>query len=156
MGNTDGGGRKGGWRGEGRESIAWTITNSVGNVANPHNCMDMRDGVGNNIPIGWVAPILHQEFLPFSPNPLGTLRQVRQLLLPEWAESLPPRTAITSKICQTTEHNRRKRTWRSEEVVARLNQSILGKQWTTWSLEKDGSSTEYPSRYIKSSPLPSS
>jgi len=35
-----------------RRSIAWTITKRVENIANPHNCVDLRDGGERNIPIG--------------------------------------------------------------------------------------------------------
>jgi hypothetical protein len=51
--------------------------------------------------------------------------------LQEWENNSPPRTAMTSKICQTTEYKWRKRRGRSEVVVERYEKSILGKPGTT-------------------------
>jgi hypothetical protein len=62
MGKEDGGGReRGGRRGEGRRTIRTTIKKRVGNIANQHNCMELRHGGGRNITVGSVAPLLHPK-----------------------------------------------------------------------------------------------
>jgi len=108
----------------------WKVRDG-GRISNPHNCVELRNAGGRNIPIGWVAPTLHQNLLPFAPNPLGTSRQERRQLLQEWAVNSPPTTGTTGKICQTTYHKWRKRRGRGEEVVKRYEKSILGKSRTT-------------------------
>jgi len=122
-------------------------------IPNAHNCVDLRVGGGWNIPSGWVAPTLHKNFLTFSPTPLVTSRQERQLLFQDWTIHSPLRTPMTSKICQTTHYKCIKRRGRSEEVVERYERSILGKLWTTQRLEKEGFLTKHPSRYMKNFPL---
>ena len=126
MGKTEGGRRKGGWWGEVRRSIAWTITKRDDNTPNPHNVVDSRDGAGRNIPIGWVTPMLHEQFIPFSLYPLVTSRQERQRLSQRWVDNLPPSTGLTSKICPSAEYRWGNRSARGEEVVKKTWKAYQG------------------------------